>query len=69
MGARLPNFDAEGAVLENFGQILEKLLFKTAIKVDYLAFQKNLDTPHETSRKRVFRGVKKIQKNMTLAPQ
>ena len=40
-GAKPPKFGAEGAVLENFGQILEKLWLKHAIKVNFLNFQKN----------------------------
>ena len=33
--AKLRNYGAGGAVLENFGQIFEKLLLKNAVKVNF----------------------------------
>ena len=58
-GAKPQKFGADGAFLENFEQIFEKLWLRNAIKAIFLDFQKIPDTPNETSTKRVFRGLEK----------
>ena len=38
LGAKRPNFGAEGAVLENFSDILEKLFLKNVIKLKKILY-------------------------------
>ena len=59
-GTKPQKFDTGGALLENFGQIFEKMWRKNAIKVNFLDFQKNFRTPlMKRQQNGFFRGVEK----------